>query len=608
MRYPLVINFSLVFLIFFFGINYLFSNESEDALFSREEETFHQTELAATLENFKNNPLKINFVTAKILKKLPWLTDNDIKLIFENRKKHWIHSKKDLEKIGINKITIERILPYISFSKKIKKNRSEEKIRVSYKEKTDEISSLKFYQSFKYSYRKIQLAFINQKDAGESNVLDFYSYYLYYQSPKTILPKLILGKYRLFFGQGICFAPKLGMSKSCESTNIPLKKGNYISPYNSTFEMWDMEGGAFILRYKSFEMIPFYSETGIDATLKNGVITSFDYTGYHKNLKKKNSVINKNLGSMFIYSQENYNFGFLINSENFDHNFSHPNLKKNTLYLSNQLNFHFKKYDFSSEISLANSKKAGVFVAKYSEEKYSNLVLYRNYEQYFPSWHGHPFAAQSTNFGNEKGVYYGFSYFPNQVVKLDFYLDLWKFPNSRYLEKLPTFGSEFFSKLIIMKKGNLLDFTFQRKLREKKSTLDEISKIRDVNRNLFRINLIKKLGKYCNWKNRIEYVSEEISEENKYKSGILTYQQLEIKKNPFAINMRITATHGSVLHYVYENNVSGIMQNRICRGDNLFGFVFLKTKLGNYSAQIKVGGSLIEQSSLESFFFLKRQF
>jgi hypothetical protein len=588
--------------------NFLYSNESEDALFSREEETFHQTELAEILNKLKNEPLDINHSSSKMLKKLPWLSDNDIEKILDLRKNHFIRNKKSLIEIGINQVTIERILPYISFTRINNLKKYEDKFRMSYKEKTEEISSVKFYNSLKYTQGKFQFGFINQKDAGESNPLDFYSYYLYYQSPKSVLPKLIIGKYRLFFGQGICFAPKLGMSKSCEATNTPLKRGKMISPYSSTFEMWDLEGGAFILNYRDFSLIPFYSRTGIDANLKNDQITSFDYTGFHKTLKKKNSVLNKNRGAILNYSKENIDCGILINLENFDHDFSDNHYNKNNLYLSNQMNLHFKNYQFSSEISFANSKKAGIFVAKYSEDEYSNLILFRNYEQYFPSWHGHPFAAQSTNFGNEEGVYYGFSYFPNRLVKFDFYTDLWKFPNSRYLEKLPTFGSEIFGKFTILKKVNLVDFTFQRKLREKKSTLDEISKIRDVSRNLYRINFIKKLGKICNWKNRVEYVSEEIYEENKYKSGFLVYQQLEFKQKTSSVNFRITTTHGSVLHYVYENNVSGIMQNRICRGDNLFAFILLKTKLKKIFIQIKVGGSLIDQSSLESYFFLKRQF
>lgn len=608
MRYQSVITFSLIFVLVVGGINFLYSNESEDALFSREEETFHQTELAAILEKLKSKPLDINNSSPKMLKKLPWLSDNDIDLILKFREKQTIRNKKTLIEIGINKITIERILPYISFTKQNIQKKYEDKFRVSYKEKAEEISSVKFYNSLKYTSNKFQLGFINQKDAGESNALDFYSYYLYYHSPESVLNKLIVGKYRLFFGQGICFAPKLGMSKSSEATTTPLKKGRTIAPYSSTFEMWDLEGGTFIIKYKNFSLTPFYSKTGIDANLKDNQITSFDYTGYHKNLKKKNSVVNQNMGAILNFSKKNIECGFLINSENFDHNFKNTNYEKNNLYLSNQIKLHFKNYRFSSEISFVNSKKAGILIGKYTEEKYSNLILFRNYDKNFPSWHGHPFAAQSTNFGNERGLYYGFSYFPDRVVKFDFYSDLWKFPNSRYLEKLPTFGSEIFGKLTILKKVNIIDFTFQRKLREKKSTLDEISKIRDINRNLYRINLIKKLGKSCNWKNRIEYVSEEIADEKKYKSGFLVYQQLEFKRKQALANFRITATHGSVLHYVYENNVSGIMQNRICRGDNLFAFMLLKTRIQNFYLQIKIGGSLVDQSSMESYFFVKRQF
>ena len=159
MRYQLVITFSLILIQIFMWNNFLYSNESEDALFSREEETFHQTELAEILNKLKNEPLDINHSSSKMLKKLPWLSDNDIGKILDLRKNHFIRNKKSLFKIGINQVTIERILPYISFTRINNLKKYEDKFRMSYKEKTEEISSVKFYNSLKYTQGKFRFGF-----------------------------------------------------------------------------------------------------------------------------------------------------------------------------------------------------------------------------------------------------------------------------------------------------------------------------------------------------------------------------------------------------------------------------------------------------------------
>ena len=131
MRYQSVITFSLIILLIFGWIQPLFSNESEDALFSREEETFHQTELASLLEKLKNSPLEINSVSGKKLKILPWFSNDDVDKILKYRKNNVIKNRKSLQHIGLNEITIERIIPYISFKNKKSKIRFEEKFRVS---------------------------------------------------------------------------------------------------------------------------------------------------------------------------------------------------------------------------------------------------------------------------------------------------------------------------------------------------------------------------------------------------------------------------------------------------------------------------------------------
>jgi hypothetical protein len=582
----------------------LFGDDAEEKLFSVEEETFHANELSEMLSQIKANPLNINISSKTELQDLPWLSENDITLIIKIRKNQVLCSWKDLEKLGINKITLNELHDYIVF-----RNRAElhlkQQTRIEYSEaKSELISSLKYYQKTLAEYGHFKAGVLTQKDEGERDLFDFYTYFLQYTS-EGFLQNCVLGKYRLALGQGILFAPKLGMSKSAEATSVPVKKYSALKPYTSSYEIWGLEGCSFELTTRNWHIIPFISRTKLNANLDSlDKITSFNESGLNLDEAKKNNVQETLYGSAIEYITGNNQLGCSYSLLAFDHEFSSESRNSKYQALNLYCNLFNKSYPMFSEIAMADKKLAGLAGAKFGDAKFRQMLLVRNYEKDFPGWHGNPFSAQS-NFANETGLYYGVTILPRKNTKINCYFDIWSFPGTRYFEKMPTVGSDQFLQLETRINNNTFRFTIQNKQKEKYITLDE-AKIRDFERLLLRLDWWQKLGDIT-MKSRAEWISEYLSEDKVYGKGVLFYEQAKIKLEKIQIIAQVTAYHTviepfKVKHYMYENNVSGIMQNSVFSGDGMASYLLVRYDLfNNIQLQTKISDSWQKKNKMRLF-------
>ena len=572
---------SILFLFLFLSI-IIFADEGEEKLFSSEEDTYHSTELSETLDKIRKHPFNINKVSRSNLEKLPWLSENDIDLILQYRVKKEINNFSKLDEIGINEITVSELKPYLVFSSE-KQFKITQISRAEFQEKNTELpSSLKYYQKTLVNINHLNFGFISQKDEGEKDLLDFYSYFVEYHSD-SFLKKAVLGKYRLALGQGILFAPKLGMSKSAEATSVPIKKYKSIKTYTSSYEIWELEGATAQLNFKNFDLIPFYSRTFLSANIDTvtSKITSFNLSGLNYDEAEKDNVREDIFGTALNYDFGRNRFGVNISKHKFDNDFNDP--EKANDYTAAGANFYLisGKYPTFGEIAYANDKIAGLIGTKWGEDKIRQLLLFRYYEKNFSTFHGKPFSAQSANFDNEIGLYYGITLLPFRKTKLNIYFDVWKFPGTRYLEKMPTAGSEQFIQLEIHYGKNGFRFTLQHKDKEKLKTLDDVSKIRDFKRTLFRFDWWQQVFPALRIKTRCELVTEYFPAEEVFSGGILAYEQLKWKTGNLELITQIAVYRSDtepykVLHYMYENNVDGIMQNSIFSGDGVYSYLLLK--------------------------------
>jgi hypothetical protein len=583
----------------------LFAEDGEEKIFSLEEETFHANETSEMLEAIRRNPLNINLASDKKLQKLPWLSEEDINLILKYRKQNVISNWYTLLEIGLNSITISDIKNYIIFKPK-EKLKLQQSARLEFNEAKQTFpSALKYYQRIKLDYKKFQVGFLSQKDEGESDPLDFYSYFVSYSDSK-FFRKIILGKYRLGIGQGLIFAPKLGMSKSAEATNVPVKKYNQLKPYTSSYEIWEMQGISTEIQYKNLQIVSFASRSNLSANLNSqNDITSFNESGLHLDTAKKDNVTETIFGSALQYNFLNHKFGICVANFDFDHEFADPYMSSEYNAASISFMLNQTGYPIFGEFAAIDEKFGGVVGAKFGENKFRQLILTRYYQKDLPTWHGNSFSAQS-NFDNEMGMYYGITILPFPKNKINCYFDVWSFPETRYFEKMPTVGSEQFLQWESHFESNSIRATLQHKSKEKYLNLEE-TRIRDFQRTLLRIDWWQKLSDIT-LKTRTEFVSEYLPEDEVYTSGWLMYEQFKWKTKKLELITRITVYHSDtspfkVKHYMYENNVNGIMQNSVLSGDGINTFLLLKYKLlKNIEIQFKLSDAWYDQDKMRIFF------
>jgi hypothetical protein len=587
--------------VFLFLPCFAINNVLENILLN-EDETYHATDLYQQLDEYEKNPININTANIEQLTYFIWLSENDLQKILQFRKAAQITSINDLKKLGISELSVETLIPYIRFTEPIKINYSfqtrVELIERNYYKK----NPVKFLQKSEITFEKTKIGFIFQKDALEKNYFDFYSYYLEHKKQNI---QIILGKYKTTLGQGIMFAPKLGISKSAAASSIKFRHFIFFKPYTSTYEIWDLQGAAFDWKInKKWQIASFGSFNKLTANLSDGKITSFDQTGIHLDLDKKNNVTEIVSGLIIGYNSPQSIIHLYSTSQYFDKEF----VLHNNQYYAFGADFFISLNNkpIFGEMAIANNLCAFILGKKWGDDKLQHLLIYRNYPDNFPTWHGKPFSAQN-NFSNETGIYFGSTYSPFKQLKINLYFDFWQHPHPRYLEKMPTTNGEQF--LQVEYKINKHNFSFRLQHKQKEKQINLISsKIRDFHRTGYRFDWSRNLKPFT-LQNRYEFCSEYLPNEKKWNKGELLYSQLVYKHKLLKLIGRLAVYRSKILLYMYENNISGIMQNRILSGDGVLFFVVGKLKLNNrIEIQGKISDNLNKRDQMEFGFQLISQF
>ncbi len=75
---------SKIILIFFLFTIIMWAEDSEEKIFSFEDETYHSTELSDLLQKLKRKPINVNRANEKELSQIPWLSEMDIQKIIRH--------------------------------------------------------------------------------------------------------------------------------------------------------------------------------------------------------------------------------------------------------------------------------------------------------------------------------------------------------------------------------------------------------------------------------------------------------------------------------------------------------------------------------------------
>ncbi|MCD6330553.1 MAG: helix-hairpin-helix domain-containing protein [Candidatus Cloacimonetes bacterium] len=577
------------------------TEEQMEKLFSSEDETYISTELQQRLEYLQKHKLDINKADYNELAELPWLSPQDVDAILLYRKTHSITSMKKLQEAGISEDIIQNLQPYISYLQSTPVHFISRQ-RMQYKEDTGYDSPLKFYQRYQAKWRNFSLYFLSQKDEGEKDWLDYWSATLYIME-LGFVKNFAAGNYRLSFGQGILFAPKLALSKGGNATHQPLKHYRDVKPYTSTNEVYSLFGFAGDFSFYDMHIIPFYSNYALDGIIENGCIKSIDITGFHRSdsgQDKKDAIREKLYGAHISYGDQN-RFGVTAYRDVYNHPFCDSTKKQFQDLYSADYYLNYRNITLFGEGAYANGKRAFVTGVLWQQGMLENIILYRDYEKDFPTFHGNPFHAGG-DFDNEKGLYYGITLRPFERSRLDVYFDVFRFPEESTYGSLPIYGFDSFVQFDQKWKTSRMRFTYHHKQTERWRSFDEVSKLYQVKRNTCRLDFIQKINDKLEFKFRGEFTYHHYANTEKYDAGILLYQEMKYFITPKLKNyVRVCQYHtGDIILYMYENDLDGIMLNSQFKGDGVFGYILLKYDIGShFSIQAKYAEKIWKEKQIK---------
>ena len=302
-----------------------------------------------------------------------------------------------------------------------------------------------------------------EKDPGESFFnnhqplgFDFVSGHL---ELKQVGPfkKVVFGDYNLQFGEGLSLWSGVGFGKSSLLSSIA-KQEIGLRSYSSVNEGFFFRGLATQIAVKGLQIIPFYSNRNLDATVQDSAgISSVNLSGLHRTtseLSYKKTLNQQVYGTALTYSFHGVSIGLTGYHSQFNRNFQggqdlYNQFKFSGRSLSNfSVNYHFSVANtyYFGEVAKASVGKSAYLVGLLSS--LSPIVtlglLYRNYPVSYPSFYNVA-IAESSNSINEKGFYSGLAVKFHPKWEWSFYTDVFSFPWLGFGVNAPSNGSEILS-------------------------------------------------------------------------------------------------------------------------------------------------------------------
>jgi hypothetical protein len=489
-------------------------------LFGMQDGELDYEELYEGLLQVLLNPINLNKVTPEELKSLYILTPNQINQFFNYRSNFGdLISIYELQAIPeFNLATIYKILPFVVVSERttqkgnlleriaeskdayfiLRHRRVWETRRGFTAPDTLANGSLtsryqgdpnSLYGRFRIQQSKdFSLGITFDKDPGEEFIWDpnsqrfgfnFVSYHFTLYN-KGQWDALSFGDYQLQFGQGLVFGAGFSVGKGAETITTIRRSNLGVRPYTAAMEFGFFRGVTATRRMGPIQLTLMASSAPRDANIQIGtdsteneqaIITSLQQSGLHRTITEigyKNQAREKNIGGNLQFISRDKSLQLGVNS--LYTSFSQPFIRNARIY--NQFEFYgqenhihsfyfsynFQNYFFFGESAVSKSGGTGNTLGMMSSlhPKLSFSLLYRNYSRNFHSFYGNAFGEGSRPI-NEKGVYLGINFKPNQKYNWSFYYDRFEFPWLRFRVYTPSWGEEWFSRFTyIPKKGTLI--------------------------------------------------------------------------------------------------------------------------------------------------------
>ncbi len=450
-------------------------------IFPVQQENINYEDLYESLYQLYQNPLNLNAATAEDLASLYVLSQIQIKSLLDHRTQNGdFLSIYELQAVpNLDAETINKLLPFVDvkyrFSVGDFKNRLKNPtehyfvIRNSQVlEKTKGFTDGKYlgspqhlYARYRLSHPKdFQVGFIVEKDAGEKNYLDFYTFHVQIRN-KGKLKNLVLGDYQAQFGQGLIMSAGFALGKSSEAVATTRRSSLGVRPYGSLLEGGYFRGAAATYQLGKIDLTGFYSNTKRDANIdeadgeREEFFSSVLTGGYHRTeteLARKNQLTEQNIGMNATFQLKNGQIGATLLHTQFDAVLQRSPVSYNRFEFSGKQNlvvgtnfsYSWQNFNFFGEAARSSSGGLGAiggFVAALSRQVEWAVNL-RSYDKNFHSFYANALGESSRTI-NERGVYWGLKYTPRKGLIFSGFYDRFQFPWLRYLVDAPSGGYDY---------------------------------------------------------------------------------------------------------------------------------------------------------------------
>lgn len=425
--------------------------------------------------------VNLNTVTKEQLSQFPFLSDIQIEYllayIYLHGEMQTVYELQLVEEM--DKQTIERLLPFVEVKPSLRKDKafSWQNIWKYGKHEVTTRFDIPFYtrkgyekdymgpavyHSLRYQFRygeRVQAGVTGEKDAGEPffalhnrKGYDYYSYYILLKEWGRI-STLVMGNYKVAFGQGLVLGNNFGLGKSFSLSTTEYRTEGF-RKHGSSDEYNYFRGVGGTARLNSFWMASvFYSHRQLDGVLKNGEITSIYKTGLHRSeseVEKIHELVMQVTGGNVSYE----NLHLKVGVTGIYYFFNHPyeptlreyakyNLRGNNFYnIGIDYNYRVGRFAWVGEAAKGKHGYALLNRLRYQwNSDYKIMLIHRFYTHDYWAFFGHGFGEGSTP-QNENGWYVAAEMSPFARWKFFGAVDFFSFPWWKYRISKPSQGTD----------------------------------------------------------------------------------------------------------------------------------------------------------------------
>lgn len=317
------------------------------------------------------------------------------------------------------------------------------------------------YHNLRYNYRyrtNLSWGVSAEKDAGEplftsaAPLPDYLSGYVQL-ADMGILKNLVVGNYRLSFGQGLILNSDFALGKTMLLQGMGRRSAS-IKPHRGTGESDYYTGAAATLAWQSWQFTTFASYRPIDATLDGEAISTLKTDGYHRTpleQAKRGNTRSNLFGAHLAYSSHGVHLGLTAMYQSFNRNFALPKqsykryFPQGNEFFNTSVDYAWHHHRLSIAGETAMDIKGSVATLNMLRIKAVDRLHFTLLQRYY----AHDFwALESKSFSssadvrNEQGIYLGAEWQPNMKFLLTAYIDAYHFPYLRYQVSAPSYGTD----------------------------------------------------------------------------------------------------------------------------------------------------------------------